>query len=273
MLEACALTRYDASQMSHADRPIRTIQSLDRATAILRALAASPEGMTLTNLAAYLKLAPQTLQSLIRTLQVHGFVVQDQKGTPYRLGPGVLALAQQFIASDGLSAAARPAIAALAASTGEYVLLAELHGFALTAMVEARPHQPLMVERLRFATDQLHAMATGKLLLAFLEPEARAQMLSRLNLVPLARNTVTDPRGFGAQLVEIKRSEQAVCIDERADHVVALAVPVRDASRTVRAALGISLPTARYSVTKGKSLLKEMRRTAQEIANAWGLAN
>ena len=60
----------------------RSVQSVDRAILILEVLANAPEGLSLRDLATRLFLAPQTAQSLLRTLELHEFIVQSGRGAP-----------------------------------------------------------------------------------------------------------------------------------------------------------------------------------------------
>src|SRR5256885_17168379 len=64
-----------------------SIQSLDRATAILKALASGPRRLGVSELADRLGLARPTVHGLLQTLQSHGFVEQDRHSEKYQLGP------------------------------------------------------------------------------------------------------------------------------------------------------------------------------------------
>lgn len=249
----------------------RTVQSVDRAIAILQLLARSGEGLTLTALAAELDLPPQTAQSLLRTLQAHDMVIQEGRGRPYRLGAGVLTLASKWSSGTGLAAGARPIVADLANRTGEYATLAQLQGRTLIPLAEARAQQPLMVTHLAFDPEKLHVMATGKVLLAAMDEPQRAAVLAQLKLTAMGPRSVTDRTVFSQQLESIRRCGYAICLEENSPHLAALAVPVRDASRQVRAAIGVSLPMARYSEPRGRELLEALRDAAARIEQAWGM--
>src|SRR4029078_2429495 len=74
-----------------------SIQSLDRATAILRALASGPRRLGVSELAERLGLARPTVHGLLQTLQTHGFVEQDPYSDKYQLGPGLLQLGYSYL--------------------------------------------------------------------------------------------------------------------------------------------------------------------------------
>lgn len=252
---------------------MRTIQSVDRALDILQVLAAHPEGLTLSALAATLGLQPQTAQSLVRTLQARRWVLQDGRGRPYSLGPAMLSFVQQWMGGNGLAVAAKERVESLSRTVGEYVLLAELRGRTVMPLAERRAERTLMLGAAgAYGAERLHDMATGKLLLAYLEPGRREHLVASLELTPHGPNSVRDRATLLRQLDEIRRQRVAVCREEAGEHIAALAVPVRDASGDVRAALGISLPLPRFTPAQEKRLVEELRLAAADIERRWGWA-
>src|SRR5260370_836153 len=83
-----------------------SIQSIDRATAILKALASGPRRLGVSELAERLGLARPTVHGLLQTLQSHGFVEQDPYSDKYQLGPGLLQLGYSYLDLNELRAAA-----------------------------------------------------------------------------------------------------------------------------------------------------------------------
>src|SRR4051812_25897560 len=74
-----------------------SIQSIDRAARILKALASGPRRLGVTELAQRLELAPPTVHGLLQTLQAHGFVEQDRDSGKYQLGAGLLQLGNSYL--------------------------------------------------------------------------------------------------------------------------------------------------------------------------------
>ena len=68
------------------------IQSVDRAIRILKALAAGPGRLGVSELSERLGLAKGTVHGLLRTLQAHGLVEQHPDSDKYQLGPQLLQL-------------------------------------------------------------------------------------------------------------------------------------------------------------------------------------
>src|SRR5437762_12854811 len=95
-----------------------SIQSIDRATAILKALASGPRRLGVSELADRLGLARPTVHGLLQTLQSHGFVEQDRHPDKYQLGPGVLQLGYSYLDLTELRARSIPYAHHLPTRTG-----------------------------------------------------------------------------------------------------------------------------------------------------------
>ena len=67
------------------------IQSVRRATQVLRELARGGPRLGVTELAERVGLAKPTVHALLRTLEADGLVLQDPETGKYLLGPGLLA--------------------------------------------------------------------------------------------------------------------------------------------------------------------------------------
>jgi len=248
----------------------RLVQSVDRALSALKTLVKEPAGLSLYELAAREKLAPQTLQGLVRTLQHHDLVVQAGKGAPYVIGPGLGALARTWNTNQDRAGLARGPVRDLAAKIGEYVLLAELRGEALFALVEARSNRELAVAYEHCAASRMHVMATGKVLMAFAGDVVRDRLVSQLDMSKRGSKSITSRSALEKELAKVRRNGHATSRDEGSDGTAAIGVPVRDASGQVVAALGTSLPAARFGAKRKKELLAELERAAAGIEELWG---
>jgi len=249
---------------------VRTLQSIDRAVAILELLADEPEGLGLGEMAGRLKLKPQTLQGLVRSLQAHDLVVQVRRGGQYVLGPGVHALSRRWLDRCDRATLARDVVAGLAQRTGESVLLSELRQGRLFALVEAAARQVLTVSQNAMHDSPLHLMATGKVLLAYLPQSARDELIAGLDMTPRTPRTVTSRDELRDDLLRVREVGYAVTDEQAVVGVVAVAVPVRDGSGQVTASLGLAMPRARYEQERLDDIAGQLIEAAGEVAARWG---
>src|SRR5436309_12732866 len=107
------------------------IQSIDRAAAILKALAGGPRRLGVSELADRLDLARPTVHGLLQTLQAHGFVEQDRNSEKYQLGPGLLQLGYSYLDLNELRARSIPYADRLAARSSAAVRVGVMHGSSI----------------------------------------------------------------------------------------------------------------------------------------------
>ena len=214
-------------------------------------------------------LAVQTAQGLLRTLEAHGMVAQAGHGKPYELGSAVHLLARRWLSHQDLAALARGSALALANALRESVLVVELRGARLVALVNATVEQALNVRAECETFDRLHAMATGKVLLAFLEATAREKVLGQLGFEEQTEHTITSISAFREHLAQVQRDGYAESVEESVLGVTAMAVPLRSPSGRVEAALGMCAPLARWPAERRSELLSALRETARDIEERW----
>ena len=97
----------------------RTIQSLERAAAMLRLLAGGERRLGLSDISSSLGLAKGTAHGILRTLQQEGFVEQDAASGRYQLGAELLRLGNSYLDVHELRARALVWTDDLARSSGE----------------------------------------------------------------------------------------------------------------------------------------------------------
>ena len=162
-----------------------SIQSIDRATAILKALASGPRRLGVSELAERLGLARPTVHGLLQTLQAHGFVEQDAYSEKYQLGPGLLQLGYSYLDLNELRARAIGHADHLATRTDAAVRVGVMHGSSVVVVHHVfRPDAAFGILEVGLQLP-LHASALGKAVLAF----SPVQVVEDLLAEPLPRLT------------------------------------------------------------------------------------
>ena len=153
----------------------RTIQSVDRAAMLIKAIADSRQPPTVVELAAACGLNRSTAWRLLATLDAHGLIERDPVSQRYSLGYAFLRIAAGA-EPDPLVRQARPVLERLAIATGEATNLAVVKRFRLVYVDQVDP--PQIMAPNWFGRDvPLHATSTGKAYLAFMTPEERQTAL------------------------------------------------------------------------------------------------
>jgi DNA-binding IclR family transcriptional regulator len=201
----------------------RTIQSVDRAAVLLKAIADSPHPPTVVELAAACGLNRSTAWRLLTTLDGHGLIERDPVSQRYSLGYAFLRIAAGAEV-DPLVRRARPVLERLAQHTGEATNLAVAKRFHLVYVDQVDPPQ-IMAPNWFGRPVPLHATSTGKAYLAFLTPEERTAALPE----PLERftdTTVTDRRRLDEELARVRADGWAICVGELEESLFGSSAPV-----------------------------------------------
>src|ERR1700680_1218060 len=171
----------------------RPIQSIERASAILRLLSGRTGRLSLAELAGELGLPKGTVYGILRTLLSVGFVEQDPESGKYRVGAALLHLGSSYLDGNELRTRALNWSDWLAARTNESVRLGTLHdGKVLVVHHVFRPDNgPPSAEV--GAPLPVHASAMGKVLLAH-PPYLVAELAGNGAMARFTESTITDPR-------------------------------------------------------------------------------
>ncbi|GAA4666867.1 IclR family transcriptional regulator [Streptomyces buecherae] len=242
----------------------RTIQSLERAAAMLRLLAGGERRLGLSDIASSLDLAKGTAHGILRTLQQEGFVEQDPASGRYQLGAELLRLGNSYLDVHELRARALVWADDLARSSGESVYLGVLHQQGVLIVHHVfRPDDSRQVLEVG-AMQPLHSTALGKVLSAY-DPVAHTEAVEgeRTAFTP---RTVTGAADFEGVLDLIRARGWAADVEETWDGVASVAAPIHDRRRMPVGAVGVTGAVER--VCPEGSLRPELIAAVRDCARA-----
>lgn len=247
-----------------------TVQSVDRAIAVLKAFTVKDRELTLGEIADRVGLSKSTAFRLLATLRRHELVVQDKSSGRYGLGFGLLNLAQLRLQQTDLREVASPHLRRLRDRIDETVVLCIRVGDYRVHIDQFESFQP--VRRVSHIGEHvpLYAGAAGKVLLTALGDEAFEAYLGRTEFQQLASNTITDPGRLREEITRARNQGFATGLSERAESGAGIAVPVRGGDGEIVAALQVPLPQPRYNEESCGRILEELRATATTISSLIG---
>jgi DNA-binding IclR family transcriptional regulator len=242
----------------------RNIQSLERAAAMLRLLAGGERRLGLSEIATSLDLAKGTTHGILRTLQVEGFVEQDNASGRYQLGAELLRLGSTYLDVHELRARALVWTDDLARSSGEAAYLGVLHlqGVLIVHHV-FRPDDSRQVLDVG-AMQPLHSTALGKVLCAY-DPVAYSEV-TELERESFTARTVTGLREFEGVLDLTRARGWAADVEETWDGVASVAAPIHDRRRMPVGAVGVMGAVER--VCRDGELRSELVAAVRDCARA-----
>jgi len=237
------------------------IQAVDRAVALLKAVADSTTPPNVLELAHACGINRSTAWRILRTLEYHGLVDRDAITQRYTVGYGAISIAAA-VADDTLVRRVRPLIEKLASATGESVTLAVAKRFNLVYVDQVDPPNVMMPSWLGKALP-LHATSGGKVFLAWLPPDERAAILPK-KLQRYTDRTITDPHELNRELDTVRQTGYATCVREYEEFSSGASAAVLSSRHYPIAVINVWGPAPRIPARK----LHEIGRAAAQAAQA-----
>jgi DNA-binding IclR family transcriptional regulator len=245
------------------------VQSVDRAVRVLEILARTG-GSGVSEVAAELDVHKSTAFRLLAALEERGLVEQNSDRGKYQLGFGILRLASAIPVRLGLVRQARPVLDELAAQLGETVNLAVIREHYAVNVAEALGPSAISAQTWMGQLTPLHATSSGKVLLAHLDQAQRDEVLEASGLPRLTAATITSRSKLMKQLEQALRDGYASTFEEYEVGLNAVAVPVRDHTGGVVAAVSVSGPAFRLVPDRMPEVTAALQVGGSQISRRMG---
>lgn len=239
---------------------------LGRYALILETLAASPEGMTLTELIAATGLPRGTLHRLIGALREVGYIAPRGGRKVYGLGPRLMRLLHLGAAPASVSALARPMLQELAERFGETAYLAKLTGARVESAAMVLPDTGGQTFVQPGRVMPIHASSSGKAIFAFQDNELIDAVLAEPRERYTAR-TIADEGAVRSDLAKVRRQGFAICINELDPGVASYACPVHLDDIGVVYAVGLVGFEERIGRFDSAEIVAGLRNVAERLAS------
>lgn len=226
-----------------SEQPEAPAGAIDRALAVLGALADAEQPMGVTEIARRLGL-PKSVVHYHVTALVRNHYLEARPDHRYALGYAAVRLGRGDYSNLELRARALPHLRALHHDTWETVTLSVLAGRERVCVDQLVSPQEIKLAVEVGRPYPLHAGAAGRAILAFL-PDDTQEVVLRGPLQRLAEGTVVDPDDLRALLDGVRSSGLAVSQSERRDGAASVAAPIFD-TRGVAGAVSVCGPAYRF---------------------------
>lgn len=240
-----------------------SVQSLDRAFALLKAVAGKPMG--LTDLSRNTDLALSTVSRLLGSLEELGAVQRDDTSGLYSIGLEIAELAASIDSASSLSARLASDLEALTEVTGETAGLSVPTGYEMRYLTQSESTQPIQVEDWKGARIPMHLVSSGLVTLATWPSEAVDTYLERTLDAPTP-SSVTDPDLVRKMLDDVRDAGLAWTHETLVPGLNSVAAPLVNNNGELLAAIHIHGPAYRFPGNKTAQIEKALLKTAAEIS-------
>ena len=224
------------------------IQSIERAIAILEAMADAGGSARLQQLAQPLGLKTSTAHNILKTLNKMGYVQRREGSTLYYLGERILTLTRVIGDDDALRSRLRPCLNAIAEKTRETVFVAVPCGKEVYFLDAIESDRPLKAASPLGQRSPMAGSAIGMIFLAFI-PRLREALTSL--------HAEQRPAPMEAEIQQIYQQGYALDLEVFSADLNCVAIPWLD-NGEVRAGIGISGPASRLPEARLRELASIM---------------
>lgn len=247
--------------MRSAERALLVLMEVAKATGPTR-----PE-VDLHQIASALELPKPTAHRVLQLLTDYAFIYKNPVTRRYRLGVRSSWLGRRARLNPTVDAVAQPFLQQLADETGETVTLNVRVGARRLCLDCVPGKSELRVIPTVGETYPLHIGSTGKLLLAFADPDERLDLVRQFQREGL----ITSVAEFESLLKTIREKGYCTATGERVAGVAAVTVPIMHAAKSSEplGSVTVVLPLVRFSKDIETFLLRLLHQGAEAIHGAY----
>jgi len=240
--------------------------SLARGLAVINAFQERKRHLTIAQISHRTEIPRAAVRRCLYTLMKLGYVTTD--GRTYSLLPKVLTLGHAYLSSTPLAVSAQPHLDRLSEQLHEACNLATLEGEQILYIARSAVPQRLISVDLSVGS-RLPAYCTsmGRVLLAALDDDALQEYLQQAELQAKTSRTLHTPEALWECLMQVRQQGWCIVDQELEQGLRSLAVPVRDSSGRVLAAMNVSTHAGRATIADlEKRFLPPMLGASRELS-------
>ncbi|MBA3233511.1 MAG: IclR family transcriptional regulator [Propionibacteriales bacterium] len=245
--------------MTTRSRPVATVE---RAVAVLHALADAPGDLGNNEIARQTGINPSTVSRLLATLATDELVSRVTDSGRFRLGPRLVELGNAALARVDMRQLCHPHLVALTEATGETATLSvPYEEGTITVDFVQSPSSVRSVAQVG-RPSVAHATSTGKVYLAY------AGSLPTGPLPSYTKRTITDTAVLAAEVATIRHRGWAQAVGEREEDQNAVAAPIIGAGAVLTAVLGLQGPAGRFGPRAMRAAVEQLTAHCLELSTS-----
>ena len=252
-----------------ADRRSYLLRSVSNAARVLKSFSHDSTSLGVSEISERLGIAKSTAHRLLATLADEGLLVREPNSTKYRLGLKLYELGQRAVSSLEIHDVVPEVLDRLKDRTGETAHVAVLDGREVVYIARRESDRSLRMFQSVGHRNWAHCTATGKLLLAYLEPEEVRALLPK-QLEEMTALTITDREVLIKRLGPIRRRGYAENVSEVEPGVASAAAPIWSHENKVVAAIGAAGPVSRIDEHFSQELVDAVIEAGREASIRMG---
>lgn len=266
----------EAASEKEVYRPKYPVQTLEKTIKILDYLKthSATNGITLSKISEGVDMPISGVHRILDTLYAYNYVERGTNSNTYKLGWELFELGknipkQHTIASSNYL----PYLEALCNKYNETINLGILNNLEVVILNRIEPLNPDM----RLTTNvqiggrgPLYVMGMGKLFLSDMTDEEIRHYYEIHNITRRTKYTIITPEQMMNEVKKIRENGYAAEMEEYCDNLGCVAVPIRDYTNKIIAAISMSGETSHFDETRLKYIIPDMQEACAHISKTLG---
>lgn len=254
--------------------PKYPVQTVMKSIEIINCLAknSTGQGVSISELSRVLGMGKSTIHRLLDTLQFYGYVEKIGEANRYRLGWELYKIGQVVPLQNQLINIDQRYLLELSNKTQEVVNLGILkqNETVLISKIEGAQNA-LKVNMNPGVYEAIHATAIGKMMISELDADQIKELFGNATTLPTyTPNTISTMADLLKEEKLTKQRGYSVDSEELYIGLYCIAMPLRDYSGKIIAAISVSTPTVRMNEEKKTLILESLRDTTRKISESLG---
>lgn len=249
------------------------IQALDRALKIVDLFDDQNKELKISEVSTRMNLHKSTVHSLLKTLQMNGYIAQDEQTGKYRLGMRFVEKGQLLLNNLDIRDVARVHLRGLSTATGQTTHLVMIEGKEGIYIDKVEGEKAAIRYSRIGRRVPLHTSAAGKVLAAFRSTDERAQMMTGYEFEKRTERTINSIDAYMKELEQVKRQGFAIDNEENEPGVRCAAAPIFNHNAQVIVAMSISTMVAHVDEQELFRLIELLQQETSEISRQLGYRN
>jgi DNA-binding IclR family transcriptional regulator len=240
------------------------IQVITKVFDVLSAFSIEERELTLREIVARTALNESGAFRIVTNLVELGVMQRDDATKKFRIGTRLYELGS--LAVDDIRKVALPEMQRLSREYGQTLAISVLDAESIVRVEVVEAHREFQMAVRIGAREPVYCTAAGKAILAFCEPEFRADLLNRIDFKAYTPTTITDAADLEAELAEIRTKGVANDRGEFDPSAACLAVPVFERQGSIRAAVSFLAPSGAINAKERRQVERDLLAVGKVVS-------
>lgn len=252
---------------SHPESPS---VSVERALAILEAVAQEPEGLSNAAISRKLQIPKSSASYILRTLEAQHYLNRDEASGRYRVGLKILSLSRGALSGLDVREVALPIMRHLMEKTNLTCHLAILDGPDAVYIEKVEPQGFIRMDTWVGRRMRVHATSVGKALAAHIPQERLERILSESGMQKRTAKTITTQPKLLKELEKVRAQGYAVDDEENNIGARCVGAPVFNERGQIEAAVGLSGTVNQVNPQTMPRIVEALKDAARHVSMQLG---